>query len=347
MLKHPTYDRLIALGLTGMARALEEQRSQPDVSALTFEERLALLVDREAAERHNKRLANRLKFAGLRHNAVVEDIDVKTTRGLDRALLQKLIAGDWIDRKLNLIIIGPTGIGKSFLACALGHKACRDDRSVLYQRMPRLLGALALARGDGRHVRLLRTFSRVDLLILDDWGLAPLTPSRATTFSKSSMTGTIAIPPSSPASCRSSTGTRQSRTRRSQMQSSTASSIARTGCNWTGPRCANSKPPLLRQTFMRRQAGTLRKAISKPPAQRHPPSRKPSPSRLTSQQKVHADDRRAQPPGRPGGSTGTSRARRRVSLRARRDARGSLLLTTGTASHPAQPAPAIDASPAS
>jgi len=95
MLTHPTYDRLIALGLTGMARALEEQRSQPDVSALTFEERLALLIDREAAERHNKRLANRLKFAGLRQNAVVEDINLKAARGLDRALLQTLIAGDW------------------------------------------------------------------------------------------------------------------------------------------------------------------------------------------------------------------------------------------------------------
>lgn len=178
MLTHPTYDRLIALGLTGMARALEEQRSQPDVSALTFEERLALLIDREAAERHNKRLANRLKFAGLRQNAVVEDINLKAARGLDRALLQTLIAGDWIDRKLNLIIIGPTGIGKSFFACALGHKACRDDRSVLYQRIPRLFNALALARGDGRHVRLLRTLARVDLLILDDWGLAPLTPDQ-------------------------------------------------------------------------------------------------------------------------------------------------------------------------
>lgn len=182
MLKHPTYDRLVELGLTGMARALEEQRSQPDASALTFEERLALLVDREVAERRNKRLANRLKFAGLRQNAVVEDIDVKTARGLDRVLLQKLIVGDWIDRKLNLIIIGPTGVGKSFLACALGHKACRDDRSVLYQRMPRLLISLALARGDGRHVRLLRTLSRVDLLILDDWGLASLTPEQGHDF---------------------------------------------------------------------------------------------------------------------------------------------------------------------
>jgi DNA replication protein DnaC len=178
MLTHPTYDRLIALGLTGMARALQEQRSQADASALTFEERLALLIDREAAERHNKRLANRLKFAGLRQNAVVEDIDLKAARGLDRALLQTLITGDWIDRKLNLIIVGPTGIGKSFFACALGHKACRDDRSVLYQRIPRLFSALALARGDGRHVRVLRTLARVDLLILDDWGLAPLTPEQ-------------------------------------------------------------------------------------------------------------------------------------------------------------------------
>ena len=175
MLTHPTYDRLIALGLTGMARALAEQRGQADASALGFEERLALLIDREAAERHNKRLANRLKFAGLRQNAVVEDIDLHAARGLDRALLQTLIASDWIDRKLNLIIVGPTGIGKSFFACALGHKACRDDRSVLYQRTPRLFSALAVARGDGRHVRLLRTLARVDLLILDDWGLAPLT----------------------------------------------------------------------------------------------------------------------------------------------------------------------------
>jgi DNA replication protein DnaC len=175
MLNHPTYDKLIALGLTGMARALGEQRGQADANALTFEERLALLIDREAAERHNKRLANRLKFAGLRQNAVVEDIDLHAARGLDRALLQTLIGGDWIDRNLNLIIVGPTGIGKSFFACALGHKACRDDRSVLYQRIPRLFSALAVARGDGRDVRLLHTLARVDLLILDDWGLAPLT----------------------------------------------------------------------------------------------------------------------------------------------------------------------------
>lgn len=178
MLTHPTYDRLIALGLTGMARALEEQRRQPDITTLAFEQRLALMIDREAIERDNRRLANRLKFAGLRQNAAIEDIDFKAARGLDRTLLHQLMAGDWIDRKQNLIIIGPTGIGKSFIACALGHKACRDDRAVLYQRLPRLFDALALARGDGRRAGLLRTLARVALLILDDWGLAPLTPDQ-------------------------------------------------------------------------------------------------------------------------------------------------------------------------
>jgi DNA replication protein DnaC len=175
MLTHPTQQRLVALGLAGMAQALDEQRRQPDIDALSFEDRLGLLVDREAVERENKRLVSRLKFAGLRQNAVVEDIDMKTPRGLDKALLGKLVAGDWITRHQNLIIVGPTGVGKSWLASALAHKACRDDRAVLYHRVPRLFDALALARGDGRHARLLKSIARVDLLILDDWGLAPMT----------------------------------------------------------------------------------------------------------------------------------------------------------------------------
>ena len=164
----------MALGLTGMAKALEEQQRQPDIAALPFEERLGLLVDREAIERENKRLVSRLKFAGLRQDAAIEDLDTKAVRGLDKALFAKLAAGDWIARRENLIIIGKTGLGKSWLACALGHKACRDDRSVLYHRVPRLFDALALARGDGRHA-LLKTIARVELLILDDWGLANLT----------------------------------------------------------------------------------------------------------------------------------------------------------------------------
>ena len=179
MLTHPTYDRLIALGLTGMAKALEEQRRQPDIAALTFEERIAMMIDREAIDRENKRLTTRLKFACLRQSAIVEDVDMKAPRGLDKALFQKLVAGDWINRHQNLIVIGPTGVGKSWLACALGHKACRDDHSVFYQRVPRLFDALALARGDGRHARLLKTIARVELLILDDWGLTTLTQDQA------------------------------------------------------------------------------------------------------------------------------------------------------------------------
>ena len=179
MLTHPTHDRLTALGLTGMAKALEDQRRHPDVEALSFEERLALLVDREAIERENKRLSNRLKFAGLRQTATIEDADMKIVRGLDKALFAKLAAGDWMTRHQNLAIIGTTGLGKSWLACALGHKACRDDRSVLYHRVPRLFDALALARGDGRHARMLKTLSRVDLLILDDWGLSAISQDQA------------------------------------------------------------------------------------------------------------------------------------------------------------------------
>src|SRR3954452_10485197 len=175
MLLHPTHDRLIALGLLGMAKAFEEQRHQDAVAALTFEERLGLLLDREAVERESKRLVTRLKFANLRQNATIEDLNTKAARGLDKPLFAKLATGDWIGRRQDLLITGKTGTGKSWLACALGQKACRDDRSVLYYRVPRLLDALALARGDGRYVRLLKSLARVELLILDDWGLAPLT----------------------------------------------------------------------------------------------------------------------------------------------------------------------------
>ena len=178
MLTHPTEQRLVALGLAGMAKALEDQRRQPDVAALSFEERLGLLVDREAIERENKRLVSRLKFAGLRQNAVVEDVDMKAARGLDKPLFARLAAGDWISQHQNLIVIGPTGTGKSWIACALAHKARRDDRSVLYHRVPRLFDALALARGDGRHARLLKSIARTQLLVLDDWGLANLTPDQ-------------------------------------------------------------------------------------------------------------------------------------------------------------------------
>jgi DNA replication protein DnaC len=174
MLTHPTIDQLNQLGLFGMAKAFGEVAISEDAAALPHSDWLALLLDREMTFRHDRRLRSRLKYARLRQLASVEDVDYRATRGLDRALFQKLAHGSWIDAHDNLILSGPTGVGKSWLACALGHRACRNNRSVLYQRFPKLFADLALARGDGRYARLLRTLGSVQLLILDDWGLSPL-----------------------------------------------------------------------------------------------------------------------------------------------------------------------------
>ena len=178
MLTHPTLDQLHQLGLAGMARAFEELTASPRGAELDHAEWLGLLLDRELTDRQDRRLKARLRYARLRHQAAVEDVDYRTPRGLDRALFQKLATGGWIEAKQNLIIEGPTGVGKSWLACALGHKACRDNHSVLYQRIPRLFADLALARGDGRYARLMRALGGVKLLILDDWGLEPLGPEQ-------------------------------------------------------------------------------------------------------------------------------------------------------------------------
>ncbi len=178
MLTHPTSERLAALGLTGMLQAVDHQRQAPAAfEALSFEERLGLLVDHETAERDARRLLSRLKFAALRQAACVEDLDLRTPRGIDRAVMAHLVDGGWIGRHENLLITGPTGLGKSWIACALGHKACRDGRTVAYHRVPRIFEKLAIARGDGRHARMLKALARTDLLILDDWGLATLTSS--------------------------------------------------------------------------------------------------------------------------------------------------------------------------
>ena len=175
MLTHPTLEQLRQLGLAGMARAFEELAANTRGAELDHAEWLGLLLDRELADRQDRRLRARLRYSRLRHNTAVEDVDYRTARGLDRVLFQKLAHGNWIKEQQNLIIVGPSGVGKSWLACALGHRACRDNLSVLYQRIPRLFSDLALARGDGRYARLMRALGGVKLLILDDWGLEPLT----------------------------------------------------------------------------------------------------------------------------------------------------------------------------
>ena len=171
MLLHPLYETLRNLKLDGVIKGLLEQESMPDIEQVPFMDRLALLMDREFMERENKRIASRLKEAKLRQSASIEDLDFKTPRKLDRTLILKLGEGTWVSQHQNILITGPTGVGKSYLACALGQKACRMGYRVFYQRLTRLLAELDIARGDGRYPRLINTLSKIDVLILDDWGL--------------------------------------------------------------------------------------------------------------------------------------------------------------------------------
>ena len=175
MLTHPTMEKLNALKLTGMVKALTEQQQMAEVDSLGFEERLGLLVDREATERENRKLATRLKKAKLRQSASVEDIDFRRTRGMDKALILSLAACTWIAKGVNVLICGPTGVGKSYLACALAHKACLEGYTALYLRLPRLFEELRLAKADGRYGKLMLGYAKTDLLVLDDWGLTSIT----------------------------------------------------------------------------------------------------------------------------------------------------------------------------
>ena len=170
MLNQPTLERLRALKLTGMAEAFCEQLQKP-IPDLDFEERLGLLIDREWYLRENRRLSNRLRQARLQQNACVEDIDFKHSRGLNKTLIQELARGQWIQQHLNLLITGPTGCGKTYLACAYAHKACLIGFTVRYYRLPRLWLELKIAKANGTYANWLTQLSKIDVLLLDDWGL--------------------------------------------------------------------------------------------------------------------------------------------------------------------------------
>ena len=168
MLHHPTVDQLHQLRLTGMAKALASQSQQADISQLSFEERLGLLIDSELAERESRQNTARLKRARLKQAATPEDVDFRHPRGLDRALFARLMTGRWVSEHQNVLICGPTGVGKTFLACALANQACRQGHSAFYVRLPRLLPALAIGRADGSYAKTLAQLAKTDVLLIDD-----------------------------------------------------------------------------------------------------------------------------------------------------------------------------------
>jgi len=183
MLNQPTLEKLRALRLHGMAEAFRAQAEQKGITDLSFEERFALLVDQQWNWRQNRALERRLTKAKLRHRASLEDVDFRTQRGLDRSLLRSLTQDSaWVREHQNIFLLGPTGIGKSFLACALAEKACRDGFTALYTRASQLFRDLALARADGSLRVLLARLARLDVLVVDDWAMAPLADTERRDF---------------------------------------------------------------------------------------------------------------------------------------------------------------------
>ncbi len=183
MLTQPTMEKLHAMRLRGMAEAFREQQEDPQVQALSFEERLGLLIDRQWNWRQNRALARRLKNARLEGNACVEDIDFRQARGLDRQLVRSLVAeSHWVRQHQNLFLTGPTGIGKTFLARAFGQRACRDGFTALFTKATQLFRDLVMARADGSLGKLLYRLSCSDVLIVDDWAMASLSEAERRDF---------------------------------------------------------------------------------------------------------------------------------------------------------------------
>ena len=179
MLHYTTLDGLKTLRLPAMASGLLEQREHPDYAAMSFEDRLGLLVDRELLQRENRRLERVLKEAKLRSRGVIEDIDFSATRGLDKAAFLSMVESKWVEHHHNVIVLGPTGVGKTFIACALTQRAIRDGHRALYVRVPRLLDDLALARADGRLSKVMNSLARADVLLLDDFLIRSLSDDQA------------------------------------------------------------------------------------------------------------------------------------------------------------------------
>jgi len=179
---HQSLEKLSQMRLHAMADAIRQQLEQPSVQELSFEERIAMIVDREWLFRENRRLTRRLKAARLKQHAAVEDIDFRQPRGLDKSVMLTLSNCQWIRNHQNVIITGPTGIGKSYLAEALAQKACREGFTALYYRSSRIFRDLAIARGDGNYSKLLIRLAKTDLLVVDDWGLSSLTDAERRDF---------------------------------------------------------------------------------------------------------------------------------------------------------------------
>jgi DNA replication protein DnaC len=174
MLQQPTLERLRTLRLHGMADAYAEQIDKTAAEALSFDERFGLLVDREASDRENRRLTNRLRRARLREQASLEDLEFSAGRGLDKSRIRALAQCKWIKDKQNILIVGSTGTGKTYLACALTHKACLEGHTARYYRLSRLLQELGIARADGSYAKFMRDLAKTAVLVLDDWGIAPI-----------------------------------------------------------------------------------------------------------------------------------------------------------------------------
>jgi len=177
MLTHPTLEQLRRLRLNGMADAYAQQLDMPTTEALSFDERLGLLVDRERSDRESRRLSSRLRRAQLKHQASMQDLDYSTARGLDKTVVRALARCTYIANHENVLIVGATGTGKTYLACALAHTACLEGYTARYERLSRLLESIQMARADGTYPKLMATLAKTDVLLLDDWGLAQIPPA--------------------------------------------------------------------------------------------------------------------------------------------------------------------------